>query len=118
MSVLYFLTAVTVLYAFFFIADRIVHHPQPQLPPSPQLPPLRQVLAQISRSIKGCIRMNVDFALQLGLALSVSMLIAHTEDRYSGHSIMAGTYAAATSSASFLILEFISWEWCQCLTKQ
>lgn len=59
--------------------------------------------------------MNVDFAFQLGLALSICMLIAHTDDRYSGHSIQAGTYAAATFTASFLVLEFVAWEWCQCL---
>lgn len=43
------------------------------------------------------------------------MLIAHGDSRYGGHSTQAGTYAAATSTASFLLLEFIAWEWCQCL---
>ncbi|KAK0716351.1 hypothetical protein B0H67DRAFT_684340 [Lasiosphaeris hirsuta] len=75
--------------------------------------PPRPIYYHILNSIKACIRLNVEFARALALALCISVAIASSDSSYSSHSISTGTYAATSFSLSFMILEFISWEWCQ-----
>lgn len=110
MAAQYIQMGVTTIHVFLFLAGRfryLIHYLDEAAFPRPWL-------AWISTSIKACIRMNVEFARALSLGLCVAVIIASYDDRYSSHSISAGAFAASAFSMSFLLLEFISWEWCCC----
>jgi len=108
MAAQYIQMGVTTIYVFLFLTGRIrrfIYCPE-------EAPSLHPVLVWISTPIKACIRTNVEFARALSLGLCIAVIITSYDDRYSSHSMSAGTFAASAFSISFLLLEFISWEWC------
>lgn len=107
MATQYIQIGVTAVHVALFVVDRVVYLRYPNWAPP------RSVLTRVSDSIKACIRMNVEFARALGLALCIAVIVVSSDSRYSSYSINAGAFSATAFSTSFLTLEFISWEWCQ-----
>ncbi|KXX80038.1 hypothetical protein MMYC01_203447 [Madurella mycetomatis] len=107
MATQYIQLGVTAVHVALFIVDRVLCLRDPNWTPP------RSILTRISYSIKACIRMNVEFARALSLALCIAVTIVSLDSRYSSYSINAGSFSATAFSISFLVLEFISWEWCQ-----